>query len=243
MSPKKKRLIEEKKGKSEGKLLRWENITIASALLLLLLSWISSFFPNGRLWGINHWAYFPLWLRSLAIALAFLIFIPAVNRKLQIFFKQTVVLVFRFLMERRKYIGYPMIAFVSLTLFHLFRTRTHFLGDGSQILSNINAGNLSPVWSQPLAIRIYLLLFDWLNPILHLGGAGIYALVSYLSGIIYVIFALCLALLFGKSSSSRLFVFLILMLMGGIQLFLGYVEHYPLLYCGILVYLFYSIKV
>jgi len=37
-------------------------------------------------------------------------------------------------------------------------------------------------------------------------------------------------------------VFLALTFMGGTQLFLGYAEHYPLFYCGILIYLFYSIK-
>jgi len=220
----------------------WENITIAFTLFMLSLLWISSFFPERRLWGINHWAYFPLWLRTVVIAIAFLIFIPQVNRWLRIFLKQTVVLVFRSLVEKRKYLGYMLMAITSLLIFYLFRTKAHLLGDGFQILESINAGTLSVNWSQPLAIWIYLSSFDLLNQFLHLDGAAVYAMVSYLSGMIYVIFALRVAILLGKSSSIRLFLFLILILMGSTQLFFGYAEHYPLLCCGILIYLFYSLK-
>jgi len=242
MKSKKKRQATKKETKPEEKLPRWENITIVFTLLLLFLLWITSFFPERRLWGINHWAYFPLWLRTLVIAVAFFIFIPQVNRRLQIFFNQTVIPVFRYLTERQKYSGYVLMVITSLVVFYLFRTKIPLLGDGFQILGNINAGTLSVNWSQPLAIWIYLSLFDLLNPIFHTDGAAVYALVSYLSGMIYVIFALRTAILLGKSSSSRLFVFLILTLMGSIQLFFGYAEHYPLLCSGILIYLFYSLK-
>ncbi len=242
MKSKKKSLVTKKKNEPERKLPSWENITIALSLLLLSLLWISSFFPERRLWGINHWAYFPLWLRTLVIAFAFLIFIPQVNRSLRIFFNQTVVPVFRYLVERRRYSGYVLVVITSLLVFYLFGTKTHLLGDGFQILESINTGTLSVNWSQPLAIWIYLSSFDLLNQIFHLDGASVYAIVSYLSGIIYVIFALRMAILLGKGSSTRMFVFLILILMGSTQLFFGYAEHYPLLCCGILIYLFYSLK-
>jgi|GEM_PF-374779 len=242
MKSKKKRLVTKKKNELERKLPPWESITIAFSLFLLSLLWISSFFPERRLWGIDHWAYFPLWLRTAVIILAFLVFIPKVNKKLQILFKQSVVVGFSFLTERRKQLGYLVVACASFLVFYLLRTKTHLLGDGFQILESINAGTLSVNWSQPLAIWTYLSSFDLLNQIFHLDGAAVYAIVSYLSGIIYVIFALRMAILLGKNSSTRLFMFLILILMGSTQLFFGYAEHYPLLCSGILIYLFYSLK-
>ncbi|MCK4224008.1 MAG: hypothetical protein KAX39_02430, partial [candidate division Zixibacteria bacterium] len=242
MKSKKKRLATKKKIKPERKLPPWENITIAIALLLLSLLWIFSFFPERRLWGINHWAYFPLWLRTLVIAFTFFIFIPQLNKRLQILLKQSVVMVFSFLTERRKQLGCLVVAGASLLVFYFFKTKTHLLGDGFQILENIDAGTLSVNWSQPLAIWIYLSSFDLLNQLFHLEGAAVYAMISYLSGMIYVVFALRMAILLGKSSSIRLFVFLILILMGSTQLFFGYAEHYPLLCSGILIYLFYSLK-
>ncbi len=242
MKSKKKHLETKKKNESERKFPRWESITTALTLLALFLLWISSFFPEKRLWGINHWAYFPLWIRTVVIIFAFLIFIPQVNRRLQLFFKQSVIPAFRFLVERQKYSGYVLVVITSLLVFYLLRTKTHLLGDGFQILENINAGTLSVNWSQPLAIWIYLSSFNLLNQIFHLDGAAVYALISYLSGMIYAIFALRMAILLGKSSSVQLFVFLILILMGSSQLFFGYAEHYPLFCCGILIYLFYSLK-
>ncbi len=242
MKPKKKHPVAKKKKDLEGKPPPWEGITIAFSLVMLSLLWISSFFPEQRLWGINHWAYFPFWLRTSIIILAFLIFIPQVNRMLQIFLNQTVVAAFRFLVEVRKYPGYVLAITTSLLVFYLFRTRTHLLGDGFQILENINAGTLSVNWSQPLAIWIYLSSFKLFHQIFNLDGTSVYAMISYLSGMIYVIFALRMAVLLGKSSSAKLFVFLILIVMGSSQLFFGYAEHYPVLFCGILIYLFYSLK-
>ncbi len=211
-------------------------------MLLLFLLWISSFFPEQRLWGINHWAYFPLWLRTAVIATALGLFIPEVNLRVRNFLTLTVVEAFSSLMERRKYLGYALTAVTSVTAFHLLRTKVHLLGDGFQILENINAGLLLANWSQPLAIWIYLSSYKFLHPLLDLDGAAVYALVSYISGVTYVIFALKTAFLLTKKPSTQLFVFLSLIFMGGAQLFFGYAEHYPPLFCGVLIYLFYSLK-
>ncbi len=212
--------------------------------MVLLLSglWVSAFFPDERLWGINQWAYFPLWLRTSAIVLGGLILIPVVNSRLRSFLRQKLIPIFRSLMENRKLLGYPVVMAVSLVLFYLFRTRIPLLGDGFQITRGLAAGTLSVNWSQPLAIWIYLTSFHLLSGLFHSNAAAVYALVSYASGLIFVVFALRISVFLSKDWSSRLFVFLALMLMGGTQLFLGYAEHYPLLYSGILVYLFFSLK-
>jgi len=242
MKSKKKSKVEQKVQGLKVEQPPWESLVVAFSLLLLLLLWVSSFFPDKRLWGINHWAYFPFWLRTIVIAFAFSIFIPKVNQGFRTFLKPSAVKSFSFLIEKQKRWGYLFIPASSLIIFYLFRTKTHLLGDGFQILDSINAGSLTPNWSQPLAIWIYLSSYHLLNNIFHLDGAGVYAWVSYLSGILYVIFALRMAAFLGKSTSTRLFVFLILMGMGSIELFFGYAEHYPLLCSGILIYLFYSLK-
>jgi tetratricopeptide (TPR) repeat protein len=130
-----------------------------------------------------------------------------------------------------------------MVVFYLLRTDAHLLGDGFQILESIDASTLSINWSQPLAIWIHLSSFKLLNHFFPVDGAAVYAMISYVSGVIYVIFALRMAMLLGKSSSARLFGFLLLILTGSIQLFFGYAEHYPLLYAGTLIYLFYCLKV
>ncbi|HEX7400847.1 MAG TPA: hypothetical protein VF369_01595, partial [candidate division Zixibacteria bacterium] len=218
------------------------NVTVAVSLFLLFLLWFTAFFPEKRLWGINHWAYFPFWLRTALIAAACLSFVPAARRKLTPFLNPPVVKIFGFLTERRKLAGYLLLPLLSLVLFYLLRTKTHLLGDGFQILDNLKAGSLTPNWSQPLAIWIYLNSYHLLDRLFGLDGATVYALISYLAGMIFVIFAIRLAVLLGRSTSTRLFVFLILILMGSTELFFGYAEHYPLLCAGILVYIFYGLK-
>ncbi len=220
----------------------WQSATIALLLLSLAVLWVSAFFPHQRLWGVNHWAYFPLWLRTCLIGLGAIVFIPIVNNRVRSFLNQTVVSVFRSLMENRKHLAYLLTVIASLVSFYLFRTRIPLLGDGFQITQSLAAGALSVNWSQPLAIWIYLTSFNLLSGVFHLNAVGVYTLVSYLSGAIFVVFALGTSMFLSKGWSTRLFVFLALMLMGSTQLFLGYAEHYPLLFSGMLVYLFFGLK-
>jgi Tfp pilus assembly protein PilF len=159
-----------------------------------------------------------------------------------VFLKPALIRFFDIFTESRKVWGYLSIAIVSLLIFYLFRTKTHLLGDGFQILEHIRTNTLIPNWSQPLPIWINLGIYHLFYPAFGWDGATTYALVSYFAGIIFVIFALRMADFLGKSPSSRLFIFLILILTGSSELFFGYAEHYPLLYSGILIYLFYSLK-
>jgi tetratricopeptide (TPR) repeat protein len=241
---KKKRYTDSPEPASEKdkKTREWERVAIAVAFLFLLILGISSFFPKERLWGVNQLSYYPLWVRGLLMVVGFLAFVPVVNLSLQRFLKKSVIPAFSFLVEEHKYLGYPVIILLCIIFFYLFRTRTHFLGDGVQIISNINSGTLVVKWTQPLSVWIYLFAFDLLNKLSHFDGAVVYALISYLCGVIFVFFALRLAQLLGKTTSTKLFIFLSLLLMGGTELFLGYAEHYPIFYSGILIYLFYSIK-
>ena len=222
--------------------IKWESVAVAVAILFLMILGISSFFPTERLWGVNHLSYYPLWFGASVIFLGVLGFIPLVNQALQGFLKKSVIPAFSFLAEKHKYWGYSIIILLFVLFFYLFRTRTHFLGDGAQILSDIDSGTLSVKWTQPLSLWIYLSTYDLLNTFSHFDGAVVYALISYLCGLVFVFFALLSSDLLGKTTSTKLFVFLALTFMGGTQLFLGYAEHYPLFYCGILIYLFYSIK-
>lgn len=221
---------------------QWENTAIILSILLLVILGISSFLPKERLWGINHLSYYPLWFRISVISIGLLIFIPPINQILQKVFKKYIVTAFGLLVEKRKYLGYPAIIFSFILFFYLFRAMTHFLGDSALLISYINSGTLSIKWAEPLSGLIYLSAYDLLNKFFYCDGTTVFALISYLCGAIFVFFALRLANLLGQIASTKLFVFLALLFMGGIQLFFGYAEYYPLLYSGISIYLFYSIK-
>ena len=227
---------------SPSKFLSWDSLANVFCPLMLFSLWFASFFPEKRLWGINQWGYFPLGLRTIVIASALILLFPKVQRELTVLIKPPLVRIFNYLTENHRFLGYLFISMLSLLIFYLFRTKTHLLGDGFQILDSLQAGSLTPNWSQPLAIWIYLNSYHLLNPVFNWDGAAVYALISYIAGIIFVVFAIRLANFLGKSPSTRLFIFLILILLGSAELFFGYAEHYPLLCSGILIYLFYSLK-
>jgi hypothetical protein len=83
MKSKGKRPGPKKKSKLARESTRWEHVAGRLGLILLAGLWISSFFPEGRLRGISHWAYFPLWLRTLVIAAALPLFFPLVNQRIR----------------------------------------------------------------------------------------------------------------------------------------------------------------
>jgi len=226
----------------EKKTIQWEKVAVGIALLFLMTLGFSSFFPTQRLWGANHLSYYPLWIRALLIFSGVLVFIPLVNRGIRKVLKKSAIPAFSFLAEKRKYLGYSITILSFIVFSYIFRTKTHLLGDGATLISYLNAGTFLIKWTQPLSYWIYFSAYDLLNQFSHFDGAFVHALISYLCGAIFVFFALRLADLLGRTTSTKLFVFLALTFMGGTQLFLGYAEHYPLFYCGIFIYLFFSIK-
>jgi hypothetical protein len=104
----------------EKKAVEWEKVAMVFAILFLVILGISSFFHTKRLWGINHLSYYPLWFRALVIFLGFLVFIPIINQSLQRFLKKYMIPSFSFLVEKRKYLGYPIIILLFILFFYLF---------------------------------------------------------------------------------------------------------------------------
>jgi len=117
--------------------------------LLMLAHFISSFFPKSRLWGINHLAYFPLWIRIIITLLGLSVLVPRVNERINLSFKYLLDFVQKTFSGRR-YLWYLIFSFFSMALFYLLRDRTHFLGDGAQLISLLDSGKLHIKWTEPL---------------------------------------------------------------------------------------------
>ncbi len=92
-----------------SRIIEWERVATAVAILFLVILGVSLFFPTERLWGVNHLSYYPLWFSALIISLGFLAFIPLVNQGLQGFLRKSVVPLFSFLTEKRKRLGFFII--------------------------------------------------------------------------------------------------------------------------------------
>ncbi|MCP4684934.1 MAG: hypothetical protein GY867_05730 [bacterium] len=179
----------------------------------------ASFFPQARLWGINWFGFFdwygPISLLAVALLLPLVLVRlgsaddkPSSSRVYGVFASATVLL---------------------LTLFlHLFRARTHFLGDGYQILDWLRSGAPN---NKPWAAGVHAVLLWLYTAVADFSSQPELAasqLLSYLSGVVFVIAAALSAAWFFERTRDRIIFLLGLCSGGHMLMYFGYVESYPL---------------
>ncbi|MCK4384867.1 MAG: tetratricopeptide repeat protein [candidate division Zixibacteria bacterium] len=142
---------------------------------------------------------------------------------------------------KKKYLWYFILSLPFFIPFWLPRDRTHFLGDGAQIISRMNSGELTVKWAEPLEIFLHLKVFDWAHKLGQMDSATVYAILSCAAGVLFVFLVLLFADFWGKERREKVLIFLILLGMGSSQLFFGYVEHYSFLYVFIFTFIFSSL--
>ena len=220
------------------------NFNLLIALLcgaLISAHFLFSFFPEIRLWGINHLAYFPLWARIIFTLSGLLILLPVINSKVA----QTLDRFFSFLSKifaGREVIGASLLSLFFILLFWFVRTRTHFLGDGYTYLSQLESGNYLKIKTEALEIFTHIYLYRFLNIFFSPSTEFVYAGLSILAGAIFIFVLFFLMRTISHDGFDRFFVFTLFLFSGSTQLFLGYVEHYSLTYLCIFVYLYFSIR-
>jgi len=205
------------------------SLVVTSATFILTLATVvaASLFPEARVWGINWWGYYPLWIMAGGCVLA---------------------LVLPFGVERFARLKLPSYAMwlplaVMAPLFLLFRTETHFLGDGYLLLSLV--GDLSPSVEQQTE-----LLESWfhLGVTSLLGGGKEAALLSFRIGSIGAGILALLTVVFAApklfESSRRAFLMISgYATFGYALLFFGYVENYSLFVLAMTVHFFTGLRV
>jgi hypothetical protein len=153
--------------------------------LIIIIHFIASFFPKGRIWGINQWAYFPSGITFPVTFLALLFFLPSFNRFILNIIKALISPLFR-RMQKKRHIWYLIISLLFFILFWLLRTKTHFLGDGYLILSSIQSDELAIKWTEFLEYFLHLKAFHLAKSFFNLDAETVYALLSCVTGSIFV---------------------------------------------------------
>ncbi len=216
-------------------------------LLIILVHVAASFFPQGRIWGINQWAYFPLKVSLAAGVLVLLSFIPPVNAWLRIVISSVISLIAWVLHPWEGFIGkkklfrYTIFSLPFFLLFWVLKDRIHLLGDGAQIISQMNSGKLLVNWSEPLEIFIHLKAFQLTGGFWQMDAAFLYAVLSCLAGVLWIFCIYLLTDLWGEQRKEKVLIVLILLSMGSIQLFFGYVEHYSFSYLFVFTFILSSL--
>ncbi|HWR83763.1 MAG TPA: tetratricopeptide repeat protein [Candidatus Deferrimicrobium sp.] len=202
---------------------------------VLTALFVASFFPHYRVWGLNGWAYFPLWVRSglLGIGAVIPVIMWIVTRKMRL----------RAGTEDtdRESSGRYLAMSIALTVlfglaFYFLRARTHFLGDGYMTLSVLAVDN-PLIKPRELGESLVHIWVKWL-----VGGTGesaallSFQIVSIASGMLLVSFVAYAAWRLFERNVDRI-VFLLGIATGGYMLlFFGYVENYSLFVLSIAIY-------
>jgi len=201
---------------------------------------IAAFFPDVRLWGFNHLAFFPLPIRIIAIALMALAWIPPAGA----WFARVVDIACGRLTSggRAAPIMSGMAALLSLVVFYAFRASTRLLGDGELVMryaelqldKNLGAaGHMADIFGRETIAPGTSVLYLVAGQVASAAGAlpltG-FVLLNAVLGAVYIFGVVYFVWKLQASTPVSFFASLLLVTSGAMVLFFGYIENYTALY-------------
>lgn len=199
-------------------------------LVTLGLFGLASNWTNGALWGINHLAFLGWeWMTAYIIA-SILIIAILFTKKWDNLFSNIVSKAHDFIFEKGIW-PKVLVALIFTAFFYMFRSETHFLGDGYNLLSIFGQGEkYISKWVEFGSIlilrNIQSLLGDYTPETMKIACQ----ITSILSGTIVLLNIFYISKQITSKPQIRITAFISLLFSGVILLFFGYVEYYPLIW-------------
>ncbi|UCD16201.1 MAG: tetratricopeptide repeat protein [Candidatus Zixiibacteriota bacterium] len=224
--------MKKKKNETRSPLLR---LTGGILVVLLICRFISSFFPESRLWGVNHAGFIDGMVLIYPVLLLTALLIVLHSKRRAVFFPaMTETAGYR---ARSHYLHILVILAGSTACFVVFSAKTYFLGDGYQVISWLSSPNLG------LKSRAYGEMLIHQLAAQLLGGTDeghviqSFRYLSIISGMIYV----SSIVHYGRQITEDRFSYhafiLLNLLVSSAILFFGYVELYSLTLAAISIFL------
>ncbi len=200
--------------------------------VLLLLQALAAFLPGPWLWGINHLAYAPLALRLM---------VPALG--LAVLWSPAAVALGRWMtrslapaLPGNRWVAYVLAPLAGGVCFWVCRTSVPYLGDGWFLGELVAKGHAFHGFDW-LAYYLHAKLFQ----VLSLQGEGhafrLFAVVSVIAGVLYLVVIAWGARRLGRDASERVLLYALLLVFAPIQMLFGYVECYGLLLVAMTLFL------
>jgi hypothetical protein len=211
----------------------------ASFVVFFFFVGVASFLPGTRLWGVNHLAFYPVWLRVASLALVALALLPPARSLVESLFDRIAGAV----SGRGGIVAAIAAAVIALVLFIVFASATELLGDGLYTANNIvRAARVDhdvfvtvlkhpyPIYpgTEMLTLSVGRLCLEKL-------GAAPLGAVRVLNAVLGAILVLVVVAGARRSRPAQrgtdIALGALVLLTGGIQIFFGYIEAYaPLLF-------------
>jgi tetratricopeptide (TPR) repeat protein len=184
-----------------------------------------AFFPEGRLWSGSSLGYLSRVLQTAWLAAAIVFPLPTLywNHRIRLGKLDSAKAI-----SRRSYLWITLtVSCGILFCFVSWRTQTHLLGDGMQMLQNLAKSNPN-IRTREIGAE-YLARF--LKGLIGVGSSDtsllVYQLVSWVSGALFLLVSAIFAWTYFKGSDKSILAFSLLCSGGYMLLFFGYVENYP----------------
>jgi hypothetical protein len=221
------------------------------AALMVIARGITSFFPDGRLWGLNYTAFLPLPSSVFLLAASFLLCTPLLYRG------YTVLAEFFFGNRRQNVLYGTALALCAGILFWIFRMETYFLGDGAAYLAEqyrfiqkasvatdfLFGKNSAPLTGIVLAYfaraidgLALLREYHFSAPLFTFWFFGVGCGIAYVSGCLHAARSLF------DSPEERFGTFALCLFTPGVLFYFGYVEYYTFYFTCIFFYFFLLVR-
>jgi len=186
----------------------------------------SSFFPDSRLWGLNGWAWFPLWVRFSLLGIGLLI--GGAIWRWQDVLDRTADLPGRPDSPRPFLMIISTLTGCLMLLFYLGRARTHFLGDGYLELTALVTPASDIMYREIGETLAHSYLYSFLSGAPPERALDAYQIISITAGFLFLVVLTLAALRLMAQTRDRMLYVLATISGGFLLLFFGYVEHYSL---------------
>lgn len=214
-------------------------------VLLLALHLAAPYLPEAGVWGVWHYSVLPPVPRwGLALVVAALTANPVADAAL----RAVRGLWHRLPGKNHRLAWRVFVSLAAMVPFWLLRIRHLRWGDADFIVKALAyTGADRPVWTiynwqSPLTIFTHAKLWLLLNPGTGIAVDTLYALTSVLAGGIFVFLCLSCAGLLGDTTSEKFVLAGLLLTVGAVELFFGYIENYTLMSVGLLLTLYLSLR-
>ena len=215
-----------------------DRLLLMGYFLVLALYYAGAMWPHLRVWGFNWWAYFndicQYGLLAVGVILGGVIFVFARQLSPDDRIREQ---------STRYTVLFALSVVGLLTAFVVFRSTTHFLGDGYQLLSRLaNQEHAVKSWDRGASL-IQSAIYSLCSGTPRVRALMTFQIWSIVSGAGFLASAILLSRSLFENNRDRFLLFLGLALGGYSLMFFGYVENYATLIMAILIYTLLGLKV
>ena len=201
------------------------NLAVISIFIIMALKFAAMFFPEARLWGINHLAYFSTYFAVIYLLLVVLLIYVITIKPEFSQLKRITSAIIDLLCRIPKALLIVIAAVLCLTAFYVYSDSANILGDGVLRIAELDKYYGIPA-TEPLDFIIHHFSYKYIFEPLGLSARTCFQFWSYLAGLLYIWAAWLFAGKLTGLGIEKRFTFVYILGWGGAFMFFGYAENY-----------------